>query len=65
MSNDFPSCPFCGRKPTYRSSNQKVSEINPSISASGISAGIGIKLNNKKDDYFSCNGCNSEYVFSD
>jgi hypothetical protein len=65
MSNDIPSCPFCGGKPTYQSCNQKVSEINPSISASGVSAGIGIKLNNQKDHYFSCNGCNSEYVFSD
>jgi hypothetical protein len=65
MSNDIPSCPFCGGKPTYQSNNQKVSKINPSISVPGVSAGINIELNNKKDHYFSCNGCNSEYVFSD
>ena len=65
MSNDIPSCPFCGGKPTCISSNQKISEINPSVSIpESISASVGIKLNNKKEHYFSCNGCNSEYVFS-
>lgn len=66
MSEGISFCPFCGGKPTYTSSIHKISEINPSISTpESYSASVGIKFNKKKDYYFSCNGCNSEYVFSD
>lgn len=61
-------CPFCGGKPIKKISySNQVKKIGIGVNAFDVSgsANVEMKANQKKEEYFLCNGCDQEYIWAD